>query len=155
MNGNEHLGRWARLRRWIRDRRLPKGFDLAPEPRATRLNRRVFLVVGIVVIGVIWAAVATLVDADRARRQARVEVAMVASSAPDPFWKGEPDGVAFPDRGASPAEEPGPDEAADAPIATLIAANSLSTLMNSQGASAPSFTSSPSASTMCVCGEIG
>ena len=40
-------------------------------------------------------------------------------------------------------------------MATLIAANSLSTLMNSQGASVPSFTSSPSASTMCVCGEIG
>src|SRR5881394_2212021 len=45
--------------------------------------------------------------------------------------------------------------AADAPIATLIAANSLSTLMKSHGASVPSFTSSPSPSTMCVCGEIG
>src|SRR6516225_10384655 len=45
--------------------------------------------------------------------------------------------------------------AAEAPIATLIAANSLSTLMNSHGASRPLFTSSPSPSTMCVCGEIG
>ncbi len=40
-------------------------------------------------------------------------------------------------------------------MATLIAANSLSTLMNSQGVSSPDFTSSPSPSTMCVCGEIG
>src|SRR3954447_2072162 len=45
--------------------------------------------------------------------------------------------------------------AADAPIATDIAENSDSTLMYSHGASAPSFTSADSASTMCVCGEIG
>ncbi len=38
---------------------------------------------------------------------------------------------------------------------TDIAANSLSTLMNSQGARAPLFTSSPRPSTMWVCGEIG
>ena len=41
------------------------------------------------------------------------------------------------------------------PMDTLIAANSLSTLMNSQGASEPSFTSSPRPSTMWVCGLIG
>ena len=41
------------------------------------------------------------------------------------------------------------------PMATLIAANSLSTLMNSQGDSVPSLTSSPRPSTMCVCGLIG
>src|SRR3546814_643294 len=40
-------------------------------------------------------------------------------------------------------------------MATLIAANSLSTLMNSHGASAPLLTRSPSPSTICVCGEIG
>src|SRR5438874_8320694 len=40
-------------------------------------------------------------------------------------------------------------------MATLIAANSDSTLMNSQGSSAPAFTSSPRPSTMWVCGEIG
>jgi hypothetical protein len=45
--------------------------------------------------------------------------------------------------------------AAEAPMATLMAANSLSTLMNSQGESAPLFTSSPRPSTMWVCGEIG
>src|SRR5579863_3484966 len=44
---------------------------------------------------------------------------------------------------------------ADAPIATDIAANSDSTLMNSQGARSPVFTSSPMASMMWVCGEIG
>ena len=42
-----------------------------------------------------------------------------------------------------------------APIATDIAANSDSTLRNSQGASSPDATSPESASTMCVCGEIG
>ena len=45
--------------------------------------------------------------------------------------------------------------AADAPIATDSAANSDSTLMNSQLASSPVFTISPSASTMCVCGVMG
>src|SRR6185436_10526700 len=40
-------------------------------------------------------------------------------------------------------------------MATDMAANSDSTLMNSQGASSPDATISPSASTMCVCGEIG
>jgi hypothetical protein len=45
--------------------------------------------------------------------------------------------------------------AADAPIATDIAANSDSTLMNSHGASLPALTIRPSPSTMCVCGEIG
>ena len=44
---------------------------------------------------------------------------------------------------------------ADAPIATDIAANSDSTLMNSQGASAPDCTSDDSASTMWVWGEMG
>src|SRR5688572_2510856 len=44
---------------------------------------------------------------------------------------------------------------AEAPIATDIAANSDSTLMNSHGASSPVFTSCESASTMCVCGEMG
>src|SRR5829696_7161894 len=44
---------------------------------------------------------------------------------------------------------------ADAPIATDIAANSESTLMNSQGSNRPVFTSAESASTMWVCGEIG
>ena len=45
--------------------------------------------------------------------------------------------------------------AAEAPMATDIAANSDSTLMNSHGDSSPVFTSSPSASMMWVCGEIG
>src|SRR5215470_10669965 len=45
--------------------------------------------------------------------------------------------------------------AADAPIATDMAANSDSTLMNSHGASSPDFTSRLSASTMWVWGEIG
>ncbi len=40
-------------------------------------------------------------------------------------------------------------------MATDIAANSDSTLTNSHGVSAPLFTFSESASTMCVCGEIG
>ena len=40
-------------------------------------------------------------------------------------------------------------------MATLMAANSLSTLMNSHGASEPSFTRSPRPSTMWVCGEMG
>ena len=44
---------------------------------------------------------------------------------------------------------------AEAPMATDIAANSDSTLMNSHGASSPVFTSSPIASMMWVCGEIG
>src|ERR687884_1425339 len=38
---------------------------------------------------------------------------------------------------------------------TDIAENSDSTLMYSHGASVPCFTSAESASTMCVCGEIG
>jgi len=45
--------------------------------------------------------------------------------------------------------------AADAPMATDIAANSDSTLMNSHGVRRPDFTSRLSASTMWVCGEIG
>src|SRR5215470_8694498 len=45
--------------------------------------------------------------------------------------------------------------AADAPIATDSAANSDSTLMNSQFASSPDLTISPRPSTMCVCGVIG
>src|SRR5487761_1964286 len=45
--------------------------------------------------------------------------------------------------------------AADAPIETDMAANSDSTLMNSHGARSPLFTSSPIASMMCVCGEMG
>src|SRR4029079_843301 len=45
--------------------------------------------------------------------------------------------------------------AADAPIATDKAANSDSTLMNSQPPSSPDFTISPRPSTMCVCGVIG
>ena len=45
--------------------------------------------------------------------------------------------------------------AAEAPIATDIAANSDSTLMNSQGDSSPVFTSSPRASMMWVWGEMG
>jgi hypothetical protein len=44
---------------------------------------------------------------------------------------------------------------ADAPIATDIAANSDSTLTYLQGASSSVRTKSESASTMCVCGEIG
>src|SRR5579863_3787527 len=44
---------------------------------------------------------------------------------------------------------------AEAPMATDIAANSDSTLMNSHGASCPLFTSVESAATMCVCGEMG
>ena len=45
--------------------------------------------------------------------------------------------------------------ATEAPMATDMAANSDSTLMNSHGASSPVFTISPSASMMWVCGEIG
>src|SRR6516225_11642562 len=45
--------------------------------------------------------------------------------------------------------------AADAPIATESAANSDSTLMNSQLARSPAFTISPRPSTMCVWGVIG
>src|SRR6266496_4909749 len=44
---------------------------------------------------------------------------------------------------------------AEAPIATDIAANSDSTLMNSQGTRSPRFTVADRLSTMCVCGEIG
>jgi hypothetical protein len=44
---------------------------------------------------------------------------------------------------------------AEAPIATDIAANSDSTLMNSQGASVPAFTIAPTASMMWVWGEMG
>ena len=40
-------------------------------------------------------------------------------------------------------------------MATDIAANSDSTLTNSHGVSSPDFTLALSASTMCVCGEIG
>jgi hypothetical protein len=58
-----------------------------------------------------------------------------------------------------PAEQDDPVPArapvADAPIATDIAANSDSTLMNSHGVSLPASTMRPSPSTMCVCGEIG
>ena len=45
--------------------------------------------------------------------------------------------------------------AAEAPMATDIAANSDSTLTNSHGVSSPFFTSSPSASMMWVWGEMG
>src|SRR5262245_17300971 len=45
--------------------------------------------------------------------------------------------------------------AADAPMATDMAANSDSTLTNSHGASAPDFTISDSPSTRCGWGEIG
>ncbi len=45
--------------------------------------------------------------------------------------------------------------AAEEPIATDSAANSDSTLMNAQSLSVPSFTISPTPSTMCVCGVIG
>ena len=44
---------------------------------------------------------------------------------------------------------------AEAPMHTDIAANSDSTLMNSQCASSPDFTSAPIPSMMWVCGEIG
>src|SRR5215213_6207311 len=44
---------------------------------------------------------------------------------------------------------------AEAPMATDMAANSDSTLTYSHGARSPVRTSSESASTMCVCGEIG
>ena len=44
---------------------------------------------------------------------------------------------------------------AEAPMATDMAANSDSTLMNSQGASSPAFTIAPTASMMWVCGEMG
>ena len=44
---------------------------------------------------------------------------------------------------------------ADEPIATDSAANSDSTLMNSQFCSLPLFTSPPMPSTICVCGVIG
>jgi hypothetical protein len=44
---------------------------------------------------------------------------------------------------------------AEAPIETDIAANSDSTLMNSQGESWPDFTIAPMASMMWVWGEIG
>ena len=47
------------------------------------------------------------------------------------------------------------DTPADAPITPDLAANSDSTLMNAQGASSPAFTAAISASTMCVCGEMG
>ena len=40
-------------------------------------------------------------------------------------------------------------------MATDIAANSDSTLMNSQFASSPAFTISPRPSTICVCGVMG
>src|SRR5664280_2395466 len=45
--------------------------------------------------------------------------------------------------------------AAEAPIATDIAANSDSTLMNSHGERVPAFTIAPIASMMCVWGEMG
>ena len=44
---------------------------------------------------------------------------------------------------------------AEAPMHTDMAANSDSTLMNSQCASSPDFTSAPIPSMMWVCGEIG
>jgi hypothetical protein len=44
---------------------------------------------------------------------------------------------------------------AEAPMATDIAANSDSTLMNSHGDSSPAFTIAESPSTMWVWGEIG
>ena len=40
-------------------------------------------------------------------------------------------------------------------MATLIAANSLSTLMNSQGSARLALHQFAEPSTMCVCGEIG
>jgi hypothetical protein len=45
--------------------------------------------------------------------------------------------------------------AAEAPIATDMAPNSLSTLMYSHPWSVPSFTISPRPSTMCVWGVMG
>jgi type IV secretory pathway VirB10-like protein len=84
---------WTRLRAWRRQRKLPEGFELAPEPRTTRLNRRVLWLVGVLLVAVVSAAIATLSDTEARLREARAAKPR-PQPAPEPFWKSEPDGVA-------------------------------------------------------------
>jgi len=85
----------VRLRNRIAHRRLPEGLELHPEPSTTRLNRRALIVLGAVLIGVILAAVATLVENNERLRSAQM-IAPKSNPAPEPFWRSEPDGVALP-----------------------------------------------------------
>ena len=94
--------RIAKLRKRIAERNLPNGLEFRPEPPTTRLNRRAFIVVGIVLVAVLLSAVATLVENDRRLRAAQA-VAPRPAPAPEPFWRSQPDGVAMPPRAASGA----------------------------------------------------
>lgn len=106
---------WTRLRAWRRRRDLPQGFELAPEPRTTRLNRRVLWLVGGLLVAVVSAAIATLSDTEARLREAR-EAKPKPQPAAEPFWKSEPDGVAAAMPIApEPRPEPSDETLAEAP----------------------------------------
>ncbi|HME69031.1 MAG TPA: TrbI/VirB10 family protein [Myxococcota bacterium] len=103
----------VRLRKRIAERKLPDGLELHPEPTTTRLNRRALIVLGAVLVGVILAAVATLVENNERLRSAQTE-APKSNPAPEPFWRSQPDGLAVPPSSSPPetaAEQHTPESA--------------------------------------------
>ena len=88
---------------------------------------------------------AALKTASAMNRSPWLAVARLSGACPSPPARPSPT-----TRSSAPSEP-----AADEPMPTDSAANSLSTLMNSQFFSSPDFTSSPQASTMWVWGEMG
>jgi len=91
----------ARLRRRIARWKLPGGLELHPEPVTTRLNRRALLVLVAALVGVIFAAVATL-EKNNERLHSAQPNAPKSNPAPEPFWRSQPDGVAIPSRATAP-----------------------------------------------------
>ncbi|HTF34016.1 MAG TPA: TrbI/VirB10 family protein [Myxococcota bacterium] len=85
----------TRLYKRIARRKLPAGIELRPEPTTTRLNRRALVVLGAVLVGVILAATATLVENSERLRSAQADAPKL-NPAPEPFWRSQPDGVAVP-----------------------------------------------------------
>jgi hypothetical protein len=105
-NREDRRGLWDRLGGAGRGNEQDQNLDTERRPRTTRLNRRAFFVIAIVIIAVLLSAVATLREADRWRRETRDEGPHVATAAPDPFWRSQPDGVAVPYADARPSEPP-------------------------------------------------
>ncbi|HBZ69682.1 MAG TPA: hypothetical protein DEP35_08125 [Deltaproteobacteria bacterium] len=91
----------ARLRKRIVQRKLPEGLESHPEPKTTRLNRRALIVLGAILVGVILAAAATLVENNERLRSAQIETPK-ANPVLEPFWRSQPDGIAVPPRAQSP-----------------------------------------------------
>ena len=115
-----------------RSRDAHPGLDLRPQPRGTHLNRRLVGLLAVVLVAIVTAAVLTL--SNNAKRLDRdAETAPAPRTAPEEFWKAEPDGVVSP----PVPKEPSVDLSAPAKLALEPSSDDTPTIQLSDVSSGP------------------